>query len=248
MPRSINWHINMTIARSLFQLGFEISPVILVGGIAQNIPGQMLPIVAITEAANFVSGLLHGTLDLDLTQYLCHFEPLPGGTLVENTIGSYPFANQTVAANAIIAQPLHLSLKMSCPVKGNASYITKFVTMSALKATLDVHNNSGGTYIVATPSLIYDNLILKGLRDVSGGDSKQVQTQWQWDFEKPLLTQTQAGQVLGNLMNKLDGGLPVTSPSWSNPSVATGSTLAGATSITGASSLTGTASALVANL
>jgi hypothetical protein len=238
----------MTIARSLFQLGNEISPIIMVGGIAQNIPGQMLPIVAITEAANFTSGLLSGSFDLDLDQYLCHFEPLPGGTLVENSIGSYPFANQTVAANAIIAQPLHISLKMSCPVKGSSSYVTKFVTISALKAALDVHNNSGGTYIVATPAFIYESLILKGLRDISGGDTRQVQTQWQWDFERPLLTLNQADQVLGNLMNKIDGGLPITTPSWSGAAVATGSTLAGATSINGASSLTGTASALLADL
>ena len=38
----------MGFTRELYKLGFEVSPVILCNGIAQSIPGGMLPIVALT--------------------------------------------------------------------------------------------------------------------------------------------------------------------------------------------------------
>ena len=47
----------MGFTREMYKLGFEISPVILCDGIAQAIPGGMLPIVALTQSASFVTGL-----------------------------------------------------------------------------------------------------------------------------------------------------------------------------------------------
>jgi len=234
----------MTTSRALFQLGSEISPIILTNGIAKYIPGGMLPIVAITEASSFTIGLLSGSINLDLDTYLCHFMPLPGSMLINNDIGEYPFANQAVAANAIIAKPIPVSLLMNCPVNQGYGYISKFTTISALKSALDLHNSMGGTYIVATPSYIYKNCILKQMRDVTGSGSKQVQQQWQFDFEKPLLTESEAGSVLNALMSKLSGGLPVDTPSWSGAAVSSGTNFAGTTNITSAKNLTGTASGL----
>lgn len=233
-----------TTERALFKLGYEISPVILTGGIAAAIPGQMLPIVAITQASSFELGLLQGQVNIDLDSYFAHFKPLPGSMLVNNQIGSYPFANQTIAANSIIAQPLTISLLMSCPANSQGGYISKLLTMTALKTVLDSHNFSGGTYTVATPSFIWTNLILTSLRDVTTGEGKQVQSQWQWDFVQPLISQAGAAQALNGLMGKIGGGLPQLDnpPTWSGVATSIGSAASGAVSsvLTGASNLIGT--------
>ena len=236
------------LGRALFQLGYECSPIILVNGIANSIPGQMLPIIALTEAASFTSSLLHGNLDLDPDNFLAHFRALPGSTLIELEIGEYPFANQSVAANAVISQPLHLSMLMSCPAKGEGAYINKLVTFSALKAALDAHNQSGGTYTVATPSYIYTNCILQRMHDVSRPDTNQAQNAWQFEFVKPLLTQEQGQFVLNSLMNKVSGGLPVSSPPvWSDASSTIGGSTTGilAPASAGASNLIGSASSSI---
>ena len=60
----------MGFTRELYKLGFEVSPVILCNGIAQSIPGGMLPIVALTQSASFVTGLLGGAFNLtDIDKY-----------------------------------------------------------------------------------------------------------------------------------------------------------------------------------
>jgi hypothetical protein len=45
-----------TFSRDIYKLGFEISPIILQNGIAQNMPGNILPIVLLTQPASFVNG------------------------------------------------------------------------------------------------------------------------------------------------------------------------------------------------
>jgi hypothetical protein len=120
-----------------YTLSFELSPIMLCGGIAQNIPGGVLPIIAITEAATFGSGLLGPGGPASLDNYFAHFTPLPGGTLAENQIGTYPFANQAVAANAIIAQPLTISMLMVCPAHTVSGYPGALVTMLALQTAAE---------------------------------------------------------------------------------------------------------------
>lgn len=200
----------MSLLGSAFQLGFDISPILLTGGGSlANLAGGTLPIVAITEAASFVNGVLNGSVDASLDDYFAHFRPLPGSNLVDNAVGHYPFANQSVAANAIIFQPLRVSLLMICPAQGAGGYIAKLATMTALQATLAAHVASGGTFTVATPSYIYTNCLLVGLKDISGGgETKQAQYLWQWDFEQPLITQAQAQTAQNSLMQKLTNGLP----------------------------------------
>lgn len=198
----------MSVLSSAFKLGFEISPIILTGGVATNIPGGMLPIVSITEAANFLTGILSGGTEASLDDFFAHFLPAPGMTLVDNVVGHYPFANQAIAANAIISQPLRLSMLMICPARGEGGFLAKLATMMALQATLLQHNANGGLYTVATLSGIMTNGILLNLKDVSGGDTKQRQHTWQWDFEFPLITLQQADQAQNTLMSKLSSGLP----------------------------------------
>lgn len=211
-----------SLGQQTFKLAFEISPIIMTGGVASAIPGGMLPIISITEAANFVTGLLSGGGPLDLDKFFAHFVPIPGGTLVDNEIGRYPFANQQVAANAIVVNPRRVSLRMICPAKAVGGYATKLATFAALEAVLSKHNISGGTYTVATPAFLYTNCVMLGLRDVTTGETRQAQSEWQWDFEKPLITASDAAAAQNSLMSKITDGSPFTGPpSWSGlpPSV-----------------------------
>lgn len=207
----------MNTGLSDFQLGFEISPILFSGGIAEGLNNGIMPIIAITQAQDYDGGLLNGSLSLNLDSYFANFKPIAGGQLVSNTIGMYPFANQTVAANAIISQPVAISMLMICPARGIGGYQRKLETLTALKQAFDQHNSLGGTYIVVTPSYVYESCVMTGFRDVGLGESKQVQTEWQLDFLRPLLTEEDAAIAMNSLMSKIDGGLPQTSsePTWS---------------------------------
>lgn len=208
----------MTSGQAAFKMAFELSPIVLTGGLAGPIPGGMLPLISLTEALNFTRGLLSGggvSLD-NLDNFFAQFKVMPGGTLVDNAVATYPLANQATAANAIVSQPLKISLRMICPVKAPLGYAAKLATMMALQATLNYHNNSGGTYIVATPSFIYTNCLLANMSDASSGQSRQDQTEWQLDFVKPLLTLSDVEQAQNSLMSKITGGTFFSgAPSWS---------------------------------
>jgi len=228
----------MAFTRELYRLGFEISPVILSEGIAQSIPGGMLPIVALTQSASFVSSLIGGSSSLtDLDKYFCHWSAMQGSTMIDYDIATYSFANQTVAANALLANPLRVSLLMRTPINENTGAMTKLVTLSALQAVLQAHANLGGTYVVATPGIIYSNCILKTVRDVTGGNETTPQSQWLWDFEQPLVTETSADQAVTNFLNKVDAGDKQTGSAWTNTTSALGNTALGSGVISGINGL-----------
>lgn len=229
-----------------YKLSFQLSPIIFTNGIASAIPGGMLPIIAITEALNFTEGLLSGGDNINLDDFFANFEPLSGASLVDNQLGKYPFANQAVAANAIIAQPLVISLRMIVPVRNSLGYPTKTATMLALQAAISKHNGSGGTYIVATPSFFYTDCIMTGMRDASSGASKQAQNAWQIDFEKPLLTLAQAQISMNSLMSKISSGAQISGqPAWSglSPTVGVPPSLAASSVIPAASGAAGAGTA-----
>ena len=192
-----------------WRLAFEISPIILQNGIAPNITGGILPLISITESINFTAGLLSGGNPLDFDDFFAHFVPLPGSSLNRQIIGKYPFANQAVAANAVIQQPTNVSLRMICPAKGDLGYALKLAIMTALQSAIKQHNASGGTYIVATPSFIYTNCVFLDLTDVSRSDDKQAQNTYQWDFEVPLLTLQDAQAAQAGLMSQLTAQTPL---------------------------------------
>jgi hypothetical protein len=231
-----------------FQLSFQCSPIIFTGGIAAQIPGGMLPIILITQSLSFIEGILAGSDGTDLDDYFAHFQPLPGSTLINQSIGKYPFANQQVAANAIITQPLRISMRMICPARGESGYALKLATMTALRSAFYQHNLSGGTYTVATPTYFYTNCVMSdpGATDTSLGESKQVQNTYQLDFEQPLLTLQDAMAAQNNLMSQISGGLPVgASPSWTglSPTVGNPSSLGAIGLIPGATNPAGTQTA-----
>jgi hypothetical protein len=98
--------------------------------------------------------------------------------------------------------------------------------MMALQAAVAQHAALGGTYIVITPMAFWRYAILKAIRDVTSGASKQRQSAWQWDFEQPLLTLEQSqGGLLNNLMSSIANGTQLNGdpPFWSGLSSGLGS-------------------------
>ncbi len=216
LPKSLRPPSTSGLGRVVFKSGFEISPIILTNGIASFMPFQVMPIVMITEPMNTVSLSLSGMDPTNLDNFFAHFVPVPGADIVNSQVGTYPFANQSVAANAIITQPLSVSMLMICPVKTRGGYATKLITFIALKMVLEKHMTSGGTFTVLTPTAIYTDCLLLRLSDVSAGQSDQPQYEWQFDFYQPLLTLGAAQQQLNSLMTKVSNNSSFSGPpAWS---------------------------------
>ncbi len=188
---------------SAYASAFAVSPITLSGGIASDIFGGMLPLMSVIESLGLTDTPAFGPDSAFAT-----FQPLPNTSLIDNQIGKYPFANLAIAANAIIRQPLVVSMLMICPVKDVGGYWSKLGIMTSLQNTLQNHCSQGGTFAVATPSFFYADVILTGLHDVSSGESKQAQIMWRWDFEKPLVTLADAAAVQSQMMSDISGGLP----------------------------------------
>jgi hypothetical protein len=214
-----------------WKLAYGISPIIFVGGIAANMPGGQMPIISITDAAAFAAGPIaqieasvsvqiggvsigasvgasigDDQGDPGLDGYFASYEPLPGGTLEDFEYGRYPFANQSVAANAVIQEPLAVSLLMICPVKGDQTWQEHLSTITALQSAMSQHAALGGSYSVATPKFPYTNGLLTKFADVTAGEGLQPQSRWQLDFFFPLITLQQAQAAQNGLMSKLTSG------------------------------------------
>ena len=217
-----------SVFRTIAQVGYQISPIILTGGLAAGVPGGLLPIITFTEGVSLITGLLAGSFPTSLDQFFAQFIVIPSGKLISQQIAHYPFANQQVAANATITEPLTVSVRMDCPANGPGAYVAKLAVLTALQAALSAHNAAGGLYTIATPSFIYTNCILKELTDISGGGSAQVQYQWQFDFEQPLVTLQAAQQAYSALLNKINGGTQIAgAPAWSGPAISASSPATG---------------------
>jgi hypothetical protein len=228
-----------SLGRSVYETAFVVSPIILTGGVAGNILGGMLPIISITESISFLGGILSSGAMPPPGSFFAAYSVIPGSKLIDNQYGTYPFANQSVAANAVITQPLTLSMKMTLQVR---QYSIRLAIITALQATLQQHTTSGGTYTVATPSYIATNQLLLGLTDISPDDPSQQQTVFRWDFFAPLITQQQAANAQSQLMSSISNGTP-TNGDWSGPastvgfqnSLATTGTVPASSGLTGAS-------------
>lgn len=195
-------------------LAYRCSPIFLTGGIATETTGSVMPMILLTESLGFANSILTGDISTNTDSFFAHFFPLPGASLINNSVGMFPFSNQTVAANALISEPLNLSMQMICPPRGAGAYVTKMATISALQAALYKHNNMGGMYTIATPGYIYTNMIMTGFRDVSPDPARLPQSAFQIDFVRPLTQLSEAQQVQSTLMSKLTNGTK-TSTSWS---------------------------------
>jgi len=123
-------------ARSVYDLSFQVSPIIFHNGIASGMPGNLLPVIALTgQVAALAQGALSGIINgsgLSLDDFYARYLPIPGGTVINQALGAYPFANQSVAANAIITQPKNISLMMIAPVRDMGGYLTKLALFTSL--------------------------------------------------------------------------------------------------------------------
>jgi hypothetical protein len=190
-----------------FRLHYEYSPIVLTGGIAGDFPGKVMAIIQLLQNNDFDAGTLQSPNPIGFSDYVAHFQPMPGGTLIDVAIGEYPFANQAVAANAIIMQPLKISLMMVAPALTFGGYTRKVAAFTSLQQTLYKHMRKGGLFNVATPSFVYQDCILQSLRDITNqGESLQVQTRWQWDFVQPLLTVAAAQAAQSDLISAYNNG------------------------------------------
>ena len=199
-------------ARTAYDVAFQVSPIILTGGIVSNTNGSALPIIALVgQASAFANGALTDGFGMD--DFYARFVPLPGTTAISNSIGTYPFANQNVAANAIIRQPLNVSLQMIAPVRNSGGYFTKLAIFTALQQSLQSHMAAGGTFSIATPSYIYTGCLLVSMTDITSGTTKQQQIIWQMDFVQPLVSLQQAQAAYSGQMSKLSNGQVVTTSS-----------------------------------
>ncbi len=195
-----------------FRLAFEISPILLVDGLASGIPGSIMPIAVLTERVSIVDGLLHGEIGNGPTT---HFTPMGGTTLIQQEIGNLNFYNMVTAANAVIGKPNRIVMQMLRPASTqDGGYATKGIAFTGLKRALDIHNQSGGSYVVMTPSFIYTGCLMQSMIDTSGfsEQNKQVQHTWQLEFQQPLLTLSQLDAALGGVMGKFESGMPPSSP------------------------------------
>ena len=195
--------MSISTEQTAFSLVYEISPIILIDGLAQYFPFGVLPITVLTEMFD-IPGIENG-------EFFAHFKPISGGTLADWEVAEYPFASMQVAANAVIQQPLKISMMMVCPAQNGGGYLIKQAILTALQTAIQTHLLSGGSFTVITPAYTYTHCLLTSIRDITPVSDKQVQYVFQWDFVQPLITASGAQQVLGNLMNKFENGLPTPS-------------------------------------
>ena len=200
-----------SLAKSVFTAAYEIAPIWLVGGLADYVGGYV-PITLLTEIIDY-PGLTN-------KEFFAHFKPLPGGTLAKWQVAEYPFANFATAANAVVQQPLEISMLMVCPAQTNGGYLFKQAILTAVQFAIQKHITTGGTFTVITPAFTYANCLLTGIRDITPASDKQVQYMFQWDFVQPLITISQSQSVLGTLMDKVSNGLPTTA-SWTQSAIPT---------------------------
>ncbi len=222
--------------RTIFELAFQVSPIILQNGIA-NFMGGYLPIVVLTEGLSVVNGLITGDLPSGLGDFFAQFTPLPGANLVRNSIGKYPFANQSVAANAIIREPKTVALRMIAPARGDGGYLVKLATFTALRLAIEQHTALGGTFVVMTPAAIFNPALLLDIESIDSSGS-QVQVEWLWQFEVPLISLSSAQAALNSLTNMLQSQSQITSLSWSGAANSFGNPSSGSTILSGISPAT----------
>ena len=225
LPSTLSAAVQQSAAQAVisqYELAFQVSPIILQGGIAANAQGGVLPIVALYGQAGLFS------VTTDPTQFFAQYLPLPGSTLISNAVSVYPFANQQVAGNAIIQQPLTISMLMICPVNQPGGYVTKLATFTALQNSLQQHCAAGGTFSIATPAFIYNTCILVNMASLGTPEGHQQMIEYQLDFVQPLITLTAAAAAQQALIAKVTSGGQITGvPSWS------GSLAGAATATTG---------------
>lgn len=213
-------------ARSAYDAVFQTSPIILNGGLFSSALGGVM---ALSGLVSTVVNDLTGTDALPTVRYV----PIPGATVINNTVATYPFANKFVAGNAVIRNPKNVSLMMIAPVNSVGGYLLKMATFMALQSTFEAHTAAGGTFHVFTPSYPYFDCLMTGMTDVTSGEGHQQQIMWQIDFVQPLVTQQQAQTAFNGMLSMISGGQQLTSSSYSDAAAVAGTPVQGTSAFTG---------------
>lgn len=198
-------------ARSDFQLTYQTCPIVLVAGAAGTgvmpITSILNPFISSESLQVTSSGTVNSPNAVAANAVTFGaFRVLPGGSLMDNDNAKYPLATMAVAANAIITNPLRVSVEMVTPASADVPMSVRLSRFTTLKTTLDKHIAAGGYFNIATPAFIYTGCLLLNLVDASDvPDGAQTQTRWVWNFEKPLITLEQAEAVVSSGMAKIVG-------------------------------------------
>jgi hypothetical protein len=207
-----------------WKMQYQITPIILTGGLAAQ-QGGAIPIIQLTDPG--ISGITANDTGVDVTGQItganlnaqldgafANYQPLPGSSLIDLQAAQYPFANQAVAANAVIKNPLTVPMLMTCPATDEVTYAAKQAVITALQSSLQQHITLGGLFTVVTPAFIYTNCILLRMIDV-GSETHQAQVQYRWDFYQPLVSLQAAQQAQSTLIQAITNGTPMSGlPSW----------------------------------
>jgi hypothetical protein len=211
-------------AMAAYDAAFQQSPIILSGGIFSSALGGVM---ALSGLVSTVVNDLTGSDLLPTVRYV----PLPGATVINNTVATYPFANRFVAGNAVIRNPKNVSLMMIAPVNSVGGYLLKTATFMALQSSFEAHTAAGGTFHVMTPSYPYFDCLMTTMTDVTSGEGKQQQIMWQIDFVQPLVTQQQAQTANNGMMSMISGGQQLMTSSWSSAASVAGTAVQGASAL-----------------
>jgi hypothetical protein len=193
--------------RGIYQFLYQITPIFLNNGIATNMAGSILPVFTLLNPNAYNILFSGGNNAFNIDDYFAIFQPAAGGSLIQQQIAEYPFANLNVAANATVTNPIEVSMIMATPMKTANAWAVKNSIMTSLKSSLDNHNNLGGTYTVFTPAYTYYDMVMLGLVDMSTPQIFLPQNTWKWDFRKPLVTQAGLTSAENNLFAKITGGI-----------------------------------------
>ena len=119
--------------RAIYQLLYQITPIFLTNGIATNIAGGIVPIMAILNPSAYNNLFAGGSDNFNIDNFFAIFQPSPGGSLVQQSLAEYPFANLNVAADAIIRNPIEISMIMATPMKTQYAWQLKVPQCLVLK-------------------------------------------------------------------------------------------------------------------
>ena len=195
--------------RSSFNLTYQVSPIWLVDGAASKYPGKTMPIAVITEGFTLARGALHG----NLSEGTGAFRPVNGTTLVQQDVATYNFLNLSTAANAIVRRPnvIRMEYTKTVTTKPGGGYIGRGLSFFSLKNMLDRHTELGGSYTIITSIMTYTGCLLTSLTDISSfsDQNKQIQYEWQFEFEQPLIQESDLSEKLNEYLSRLGTGLPV---------------------------------------
>ncbi|MDF7673945.1 hypothetical protein PT277_08025 [Acetobacteraceae bacterium ESL0709] len=184
------------IGRTLGNLAYVVSPILLEGGVAEK-TGLPVPILVYTEAVALVNGLISGGIKgqfnmPDLDNMWCHWNMTSSvdgtlNTLLDYEVPVYTLGNQNAACKNTFRNPIKVSMQMMCPARGPGAMVTKLATIQSLQAILDKHMMMGGRFTVITPGFYYTDMVLKQFVDVTQKPEQHPASVFQLDFQQITL-------------------------------------------------------------